>query len=93
MLKNSEIVDKAEWLEGQYRKNLDLLEVIGDEGFENSNSLKPIELAKEYIERIKECVLEYRRLASDYIEYKARVEKTLKDSLNILTDKEQECEK
>ena len=32
MLKNSEIVDKAEWLEGQYRKNLDLLEVIGKKG-------------------------------------------------------------
>ena len=93
MLKNSEIIDKAEWLEGQYRKNLDLLEVIVQEGFEKCNSLKPIELAKEYIERIKECVLEYRRLASDYIEYKARVEKTIKDSLNILTDKEQECEK
>lgn len=86
MLTIKEIQEKAKWLREQSEKNRALMPeyvpladgmAVGDEGDWAT-------LAREFMSCIDEVVVEYGRLASDYINFKMRVEERLR-SLNEVT--------
>ena len=81
MLTREEIIEKAEWLEGQFEKNKEILEGINTEDYDFQ------QLANEYLHRIKEAVSEYKRLASEYVAYKTQVQTIIESAYFNLVSK------
>ena len=82
MLTNEEIAEKAQWLKDQAEKNRAFMPAFAPlaDGNAGGGEADWATLAREYMSRIDEVVIEYVRLAADYIEYRNRV----KDRMNSL---------